>query len=178
VALGCVLAALGPRPACADTPALGALHVGGRFGFGGAYYLRTDDRRANALAVQALVAARVGLRAKPALSFYVEGAMLAQGLVLASTAAYVPPPPPGVPLAPDFLGLVSGTVGLRPIRFLELTLGPTLGGGPTWLGGGTARVSARIPAKGATIVPGLETFFVVGDRTGFGALFGTFGFEL
>mgnify|MGYP007071006627 CR=1 FL=1 len=124
--------------------------------------------------------ARVGVRLVPAISLSVEGGVLGLfPLPYTQTTQVRPPLPPGIPKHPSLLGVVSGTIGLRPIRYLELSLGPTVGGGPTLVGGGTARLALRIPTRARVVLtPGLEGYLLSGDRTGYGAIFGTFGFEI
>lgn len=181
VALGAMLG-LGVCPeARAAEPVEGRLapfQFGGRVGFGGAPYVRTGDLNGTNFAVQMMMAARLGVRLATALSIHVEGAILTQALVLGQTTIYYEIPP-DVPRYPGLLGVVSGTVGLRPIRYLELSLGPTVGGGPTLVGGGTVRLGVRIPTRAHVVLtPGFEGYLLSGDRTGYGAIFGTFGFEI
>jgi hypothetical protein len=159
--------------------ALAPVQLGLRAGVGVAH-VRTGDFHGDKPSIPLALLARVGVRLVPAISLSVEGGALGLfPLPYSETLVVRPPLPPGVPRYPGLLGVVSGTVGLRPIRYVELSLGPTVGGGPTLVGGGTARLGVRIPTRTAVVLcPSIEGFLLSGDRTGYGAVFGTFGFEI
>ena len=181
VAVGVILGASlahEARAAEAEGP-LAPVQLGWRAGVGVAH-VRTGDFHGDKPSIPLALLGRVGVRLVPALSLSVEGGALGLfPLPYTQTTEARPTLRAGVPRYPVLLGVVSGTVGLRPIRYVELTLGPTVGGGPTLVGGGTARLGVRIPTRTAVVLcPSIEGFLLSGDRTGYGAVFGTFGFEI
>lgn len=184
VALGAVLGlGVSSEARAAEPPEgrLGSLQLGLRAGVGGAH-VRTADVNINGdgASIPYAVLVRIGVRPMAEVSLSVEGGALGLfPLPNTVTTEARPPRPPGIPRYPFLLGVVSGTVGLPLMRYLELSIGPTVGGGPTLVGGGTLRLAVRIPTRARVVLtPGLDGFLLSGDRTGYGAIFGTFGFEL
>lgn len=182
VALGAVLGLGVSSEARAAEPVegrLGSLQLGLRAGVGGAH-VRTADVDGDRPSIPLALLVRVGVRPMAEVSLSVEGGALGLfPLPHTVTTEVRPPRPPGVPRYPSLLGVVSGTVGLPLMRYLELSLGPTVGGGPTLVGGGTLRLAVPIPTRARVVLtPGLDGFLLSGDRTGYRAIFGTFGFEL